>query len=459
MDTLSKEEWATLAANLREPFAPEDIDFRPGARNKEKTRALALAYVTSRAVMDRLDRLVGAQNWAYTYEPLHVSNDGVLKLAKAVLTIYGVRKEDIGDASATEPSKGTVSDGLKRVAVQWGMGRELYDLPQVWLALNAFDRFEDSDLRQLRAKLPRPKTHAAPTTDEPAAPVFTPTPRAVQPGEGDELDYVYDGPGLPVTPAPPARPAPPMRQRSDEPAERAHVKPGLDRMGFISAIAGLGLDPKEAMDRLGVRSLSGIDLDAALEALEAQQGIAKETGMVPGAVTLEPEEEPEDEAKYPADIRADGAPDMSIAEFLKECAKLGYKGTGALQAIQAKLGVPDLMGISYGKALKKLATFQAGEPKAAAKTNGAAKPTPIKTEPGGGANGRAALRRLAHEAGVEDARYMDEYRALFGDDMSHESEVLWTAYLEGVKAKRTKNRDGSARLAPDLHDLTGAPLH
>lgn len=40
---------------LRAPFPITAIELKPGAVNREKTKALALAYVDARAYQDRLD--------------------------------------------------------------------------------------------------------------------------------------------------------------------------------------------------------------------------------------------------------------------------------------------------------------------------------------------------------------------------------------------------------------------
>ena len=56
-------------SDLAAPFAPEDLEFRAGATTGDKTKALALAYITSRAVMNRLDDVVGPANWKDQYAP------------------------------------------------------------------------------------------------------------------------------------------------------------------------------------------------------------------------------------------------------------------------------------------------------------------------------------------------------------------------------------------------------
>jgi hypothetical protein len=79
-------------------------------------------------------------------------------------------------------------------------------------------------------------------------------------------------------PTPPAQPAAQSGSRQPTPAPRPAAPtpepvaagPDLTRPEFIAAIGELGLNPKEAMDRLEVRSLAGLNLREALETLRRQ---------------------------------------------------------------------------------------------------------------------------------------------------------------------------------------------
>ena len=98
----------------------------------------------------------------------------------------------------------------------------------------------------------------------------------------------------------PQRPAsqPPRPQAPDAPAARqapaappAQTDPQRDTQGemtrpqFLAAAAELGLNPRQAMDHLGVRSLEGLNLREALESLRRQ--------LLGAASQPEPEPEPE----------------------------------------------------------------------------------------------------------------------------------------------------------------------
>ena len=122
---------ATLFTRLATPFHPEDIEWRAGATNSDKTKALALAYITSRAVMDRLDEVVSPENWRDEYQP---GPDGGL-ICGISLRVNGewITKWDGAENTQVEEVKGGLSGAFKRAAVKWGIGRYLYRLENVWV--------------------------------------------------------------------------------------------------------------------------------------------------------------------------------------------------------------------------------------------------------------------------------------------------------------------------------------
>lgn len=118
-------------SQLAAPFAVDDIEFRAGATDKEKTKALALAYITSRAVMNRLDEVVGPANWKDEYRP--GPDGGVICGLSLRLDGEWVCKWDGAENTNFEAVKGGLSDAFKRVAVKWGIGRYLYNTPDFWV--------------------------------------------------------------------------------------------------------------------------------------------------------------------------------------------------------------------------------------------------------------------------------------------------------------------------------------
>lgn len=94
---------------------------------------LELDYVTARYVQQRLDDVVGPENWRnrFTQCPGGAVECGI---SIFIWTADGeekvgvwVEKSDVGVPSTIEPQKGAYSDAFKRAAVHWGIARDLYE--------------------------------------------------------------------------------------------------------------------------------------------------------------------------------------------------------------------------------------------------------------------------------------------------------------------------------------------
>lgn len=126
-------EWPDVARKLNEPFAAGCVGWKPGRVSGQ--RAVALAYIDARDVMDRLDAVLGPGNWRDEYEVLP---NGAVRCRLSV-RVGGewLAKEDAGGASdqpdAGDRMKAAFSDALKRVAVKFGIGRYLYHLEAAWV--------------------------------------------------------------------------------------------------------------------------------------------------------------------------------------------------------------------------------------------------------------------------------------------------------------------------------------
>ena len=89
-----------------------------------------LLYKDARCDMNILDETVGPFNWQRTH-----TRDN----ANCIVSIYDedkkqwVSKEDTGTESNTEKEKGLASDSFKRACFNWGIGRELYTAPFIWV--------------------------------------------------------------------------------------------------------------------------------------------------------------------------------------------------------------------------------------------------------------------------------------------------------------------------------------
>ena len=103
-----------------------EIKFRPMGNRK-------LKYVDARFVMDRLDEAVGSQNWSFNWDVITLPKDGHPGCIRGYLSVMNpdnkpVIKSDVGEyeVSAFAGMKAGVSDCLKRCAVHFGIGRDLY---------------------------------------------------------------------------------------------------------------------------------------------------------------------------------------------------------------------------------------------------------------------------------------------------------------------------------------------
>jgi hypothetical protein len=124
-----------IFAQLAAPFHPDDLEWRAGATNGDKTKALALAYITSRAVMDRLDEVLSPENWRDEYKP--GPTGGLICGISLRIKDEWITKWDGAENTQFEEVKGGLSGAFKRAAVKWGVGRYLYKLPNVWVPCQA----------------------------------------------------------------------------------------------------------------------------------------------------------------------------------------------------------------------------------------------------------------------------------------------------------------------------------
>lgn len=144
-----------LLVKLSEPFAPSEVEWKPGALSADGLRALALAYADPRVYMTRLDLVCGV-DWSVTYTPW---GDGRIICH---LTIEGRTRSSTGEADAqSERSEiaGTAAEAqaFKRACAMWGLGRYLYNLPVVWAEYDPKRRtFTDEGRARLAESLRRP---------------------------------------------------------------------------------------------------------------------------------------------------------------------------------------------------------------------------------------------------------------------------------------------------------------
>lgn len=129
--------WEKILQKLQEPFRPEDLEWRlqqAGKTRQGEIWARCLAYVTNRAIQNRLDEVVGPQNWKNEFR--EIGNGIVLCGISIRVGDEWVTKWDGSGATDVEPEKGILSGAMKRAAVQWSIGRYLYNLPEGWAVIS-----------------------------------------------------------------------------------------------------------------------------------------------------------------------------------------------------------------------------------------------------------------------------------------------------------------------------------
>lgn len=114
----------------------DEIECRVGTEKKNSDGSVKgcsiLLYKDARCDMRLLDEVVGANNWKRRHKLI---GDNLY----CEVSIYDeakhewVSKEDVGTESRTEAEKGQASDSFKRACFNWGIGRELYTAPFIWL--------------------------------------------------------------------------------------------------------------------------------------------------------------------------------------------------------------------------------------------------------------------------------------------------------------------------------------
>jgi hypothetical protein len=118
---------------LGAPFDPKDVKFKP--QMVKNNRCLAMAYIDARLIQDRLDSVLGVENWEDAYRIL--PDGSVMCRLRIKLGERWISKTDVGSPSEQpdlgDRLKAAFSDALKRAAVKFGIGRYLYRLPAQWV--------------------------------------------------------------------------------------------------------------------------------------------------------------------------------------------------------------------------------------------------------------------------------------------------------------------------------------
>lgn len=183
-----KKSWEQIHQELSEPFPHEDVEWKVQTVSKDKTRGLAVAYITARAIQNRLDAAVGAQNWKPVFRQWHTVTDrdgNPIPSQLCSIQIYDedrhewLEKTDGAENTDYEPIKGGLSDAMKRAASQWGIGRYLYKMETPWVDVEFFgktaviakkerpglDKIHDNFVAKLKGRSPA-QSQQAPQSEE-----------------------------------------------------------------------------------------------------------------------------------------------------------------------------------------------------------------------------------------------------------------------------------------------------
>lgn len=106
----------------------EEINVKP--KQVISGKILLLLYKDARVDMDMLDEEFGAMNWKRSHKEIAGNLFCTIEVWDGE---KWVAKEDVGIESNMEKEKGEASDSFKRAGFNWGIGRELYTTPQIWV--------------------------------------------------------------------------------------------------------------------------------------------------------------------------------------------------------------------------------------------------------------------------------------------------------------------------------------
>ena len=124
--------------DLHAEFDRGAVSWRAQSVTRDGTKAMALAYIDARDVMQRLDDVCGAANWQDSYE--ETAKGRVLCNILIRIDDQWVSKSDGAGESDIEGEKGGISGAFKRAAVKWGIGRYLYDTPTPWVPCESYEK-------------------------------------------------------------------------------------------------------------------------------------------------------------------------------------------------------------------------------------------------------------------------------------------------------------------------------
>lgn len=121
-------------------------------KSGQKVGCILLLYKDARVDMKLLDEIYGATNWQRTHELINGNLFCNIEIWDDVKKCW-VKKQDVGVESNTEKEKGQASDSFKRAGFNWGIGRELYTSPFIWVDLKEGEYYEKDNKQYLSSHI------------------------------------------------------------------------------------------------------------------------------------------------------------------------------------------------------------------------------------------------------------------------------------------------------------------
>ena len=112
-----------ISEALLAPFEEKDLKHRPGRAG------MTFTYADARAVAQRLDDVLGIENWQFEVKVADPARGVVHGSLVVIIEGKTTIRQDFGYPNSTqddEPLKSAASDALRRCAAQLGVGRSLY---------------------------------------------------------------------------------------------------------------------------------------------------------------------------------------------------------------------------------------------------------------------------------------------------------------------------------------------
>lgn len=117
---------------------PDEIDVRVGTINEKG--ATLLLYKDARVDMQLLDE--AGVKWKRSHELINGNLFCTVSVYDNEIKEW-VSRQDVGVESQAEKEKGQASDSFKRACFNWGIGRELYSAPFIWISSDNYTSFKN----------------------------------------------------------------------------------------------------------------------------------------------------------------------------------------------------------------------------------------------------------------------------------------------------------------------------